>query len=72
MPYGATPDEAAVSRVRGGTFSRPTIGCLVEAEGIMKGRALYNTQSADYRARLEAWTKPWGKYSGCNGYTGAE
>lgn len=36
-------------------FSLPTIGRLAEAEGIMKGRALYNTQSTDYRALLGAW-----------------
>jgi len=36
-------------------FSLPTIGRLVEAEGIMKGRALYNAQSADYKALIEAW-----------------
>jgi hypothetical protein len=28
---------------------------LAEAEGIMKGRALYNAQSADYRTLIEAW-----------------
>ena len=36
-------------------FSLPAIGRLAEAEGIMKGRALYNAQSADYRALIEAW-----------------
>ncbi|UJB30799.1 MULTISPECIES: gamma-mobile-trio protein GmtX [Chromobacterium] len=36
-------------------FSLPTIGRLAEAEGILKGRALYNAQSADYRALIEAW-----------------
>lgn len=36
-------------------FSVPTIGRLAEAEGIMKGRALYNAPSADYRALIEAW-----------------
>lgn len=36
-------------------FSLPTIGRLAEAEGIMKGRALYNAPSADYRALIEAW-----------------
>jgi hypothetical protein len=36
-------------------FSRPAIGRLAEVEGIMKGRALYNTQSAHYRALIEAW-----------------
>ena len=36
-------------------FSMPAIGRLAEAEGIMKGRALYNAQSADYRALIEAW-----------------
>ena len=36
-------------------FSLPAIGRLAEAEGIMKGRALYNAQSVDYRALIEAW-----------------
>ncbi|AMQ41830.1 gamma-mobile-trio protein GmtX [Aeromonas veronii] len=36
-------------------FSVPTIGRLAEADGIMKGRALYNAQSADYKALIEAW-----------------
>lgn len=36
-------------------FTLPAIGRLVEAEGIMKGRALYNAQSADYKALIEAW-----------------
>lgn len=36
-------------------FSLPAIGRLAEAEGIMKGRALYNIQSADYKALIEAW-----------------
>lgn len=36
-------------------FSLPTIGRLAEAEGILKGRALYNAPSADYRALIEAW-----------------
>ncbi len=36
-------------------FLLPAIGRLVEAESIMKGRALYNSQSADYRALIEAW-----------------
>ena len=36
-------------------FSLPSIGRLAEAEGIMKGRALYNAPSADYRALIEAW-----------------
>lgn len=36
-------------------FSLAAIGRLAEAEGIMKGRALYNAQSADYRALIEAW-----------------
>lgn len=36
-------------------FSLPAIGRLVEAEGIMKGRALYNAQSADYKSLIEAW-----------------
>jgi hypothetical protein len=36
-------------------FSLPAIGRLAEAEGVMKGRALYNAPSADYRALIEAW-----------------
>lgn len=36
-------------------FSLPVIGRLAEAEGIMKGRALYNAPSADYRALIGAW-----------------
>ncbi len=36
-------------------FSLSAIGRLVEAEGIMKGRVLYNAQSADYKALIEAW-----------------
>ena len=36
-------------------FSVSTIGRLAEADGIMKGRALYNAQSADYKALIEAW-----------------
>lgn len=36
-------------------FSLPAIGRLAEAEGILKGRALYNAQSADYRVLIEAW-----------------
>lgn len=36
-------------------FSLATIGRLVEGEGIMKGRALYNAQSADYKMLIEAW-----------------
>lgn len=36
-------------------FSLPAIGRLAEAGGILKGRALYNAQSADYRALIEAW-----------------
>ena len=37
-------------------FSLPAIGRLAEAEGILKGRALYNAQSADYRVLIEAWS----------------
>ncbi|GJB85266.1 hypothetical protein KAM380_097310 [Aeromonas caviae] len=37
-------------------FSLPAIGRLVEADNIMKGRALYNAQSADYRLLIEAWS----------------
>ena len=36
-------------------FSLPAIGRLAEADGILKGRALYNAPSADYRALIEAW-----------------
>jgi hypothetical protein len=36
-------------------FSLSAIGRLAEAEGLMKGRALYNAQSADYRSLIEAW-----------------
>lgn len=36
-------------------FSLAAIGRLAEAEGIMKGRVLYNAQSADYKALIEAW-----------------
>ncbi|MGT2505021.1 gamma-mobile-trio protein GmtX [Cupriavidus basilensis] len=36
-------------------FSLPAIGRLAEAEGIMKGRALYNAQSVDYRTLIETW-----------------
>lgn len=36
-------------------FSLSAIGRLVEAESIMKGRALYNAQSADYKSLIEAW-----------------
>lgn len=36
-------------------FSIPVIGKLCEAEGILKARALYNAQSADYRDLIEAW-----------------
>lgn len=36
-------------------FSLPTIGRLCEAQGVLKGRALYNAPSADYRTLIEAW-----------------
>lgn len=36
-------------------FSLPAIGRLAETEGILKGRALYNAPSADYRALIQAW-----------------
>jgi hypothetical protein len=36
-------------------FSLPAIGRLAEGEGIMKGRALYNAQSADYKTLIAAW-----------------
>ncbi|SFU25239.1 gamma-mobile-trio protein GmtX [Paraburkholderia aspalathi] len=41
-------------------FSLSAVGRLAEAEGIMKGRALYNAQSTDYKALIEAW----GAYAG--------
>lgn len=36
-------------------FSLSAIGRLAEAGDIIKGRALYNAQSADYRVLIEAW-----------------
>jgi len=36
-------------------FSLSAVGRLAEADGIMKGRALYNAPSADYRTLIEAW-----------------
>lgn len=36
-------------------FSVSAIGRLAEVEGIMKGRALYNAQSADYKLLIESW-----------------
>lgn len=36
-------------------FTLRAIGRLCEVEGIMKGRALYNAPSADYRTLIEAW-----------------
>lgn len=36
-------------------FSLSGIGRLAESESLMKGRVLYNAQSADYRALIEAW-----------------
>lgn len=36
-------------------FSLPAIGRLAEADGIMRGRALYNAQSADYRTLIGVW-----------------
>ncbi|MDO3521964.1 gamma-mobile-trio protein GmtX [Ralstonia pseudosolanacearum] len=41
-------------------FSLPAIGRLVEAAGVMKGRTLYNAQSADYKTLIVAW----GAYAG--------
>jgi hypothetical protein len=41
-------------------FSLSTIGRLAEAAGILKGRVLYNAQSADYKVLIEAW----GAYAG--------
>ncbi len=37
-------------------FSIPAIGRICEAEGVLKGRALYNAQSEDYRTLINAWT----------------
>ncbi|BFG80736.1 hypothetical protein PTKU46_87700 [Paraburkholderia terrae] len=36
-------------------FSLSTIGRLIEAARILKGRVLYNAQSADYRELISAW-----------------
>jgi hypothetical protein len=36
-------------------FSLSAIGRLAEEQGIIKGRVLYNAQSADYRALIQAW-----------------
>lgn len=36
-------------------FSLSAIGRLAEAQGIIKGRALYNALSSDYKALIEAW-----------------
>lgn len=36
-------------------FSLSAVGRLAEAKGIIKGRALYNAPSADYRVLIEAW-----------------
>lgn len=36
-------------------FSTAAMGKLCEAAGVLKGRALYNAQSSDYRALIEAW-----------------
>lgn len=41
-------------------FSLPAIGRLAEGESLMKGRVLYNAQSADYRTLIDAW----GAYAG--------
>ncbi|KAE8758677.1 alpha/beta hydrolase [Paraburkholderia madseniana] len=37
------------------SFSISDIGRLCEAQGILKGRVLYNAASADYRALIEVW-----------------
>jgi hypothetical protein len=37
-------------------FLLPAIGRLAEAESILKARALYNAQSADYRTLIDAWS----------------
>lgn len=36
-------------------FSIPSIGRVCEAEGVLKGRALYNAASADYVGLISAW-----------------
>lgn len=36
-------------------FSIPSIGRVCEAEGVLKGRALYNAASADYVNLISAW-----------------
>lgn len=36
-------------------FALAAIGRLSEAEGILKGRVLYNAQSSDYKALIGAW-----------------
>jgi hypothetical protein len=41
-------------------FSLAAIAKLVEAEGILKGRGLYNAAAADYKVLIEAW----GSYAG--------
>ena len=41
-------------------FSIAAIAKLVEAEGLLKGRGLYNAAAADYRKLIEAW----GAYAG--------
>ena len=37
-------------------FSISALGRVCEAEGVMKGRALYNAASADYVRLIEAWS----------------
>lgn len=37
-------------------FSISSIGRLCEAQSVLKGRALYNAPSADYRALIVAWS----------------
>ena len=36
-------------------FSRANIGRICEAEGVLKGRALYNAASADYVSLIASW-----------------
>ena len=36
-------------------FSIPAIGRICEAQGVLKGRALYNAASADYVSLISAW-----------------
>lgn len=50
-------DELCRSQYDAGArdFSLATIGKLLEAQQVMKGRGLYNEPAADYRRLIEAW-----------------